>query len=127
MKAYYDRTTLTEMPLNDPITFAYNGIRLEGKCIIKLFYYSETGAPLGPYYYPTTFGEQLQYALNEPGVIALQHAYVNHNSTRYAFNYWVDATTHVPLGAGNIPRTDMTQRVYGDGLVIQLSTLYNQG
>ncbi|HHX70509.1 MAG TPA: hypothetical protein GX708_20955 [Gallicola sp.] len=128
VRAFRDTIVAPEISTSQPITFTPQAIRLKGTCVIKLFYYNDRAEPVTPKLYSTTFGEQLSYALNQSEVKALTPSTILHNESNiiYQFDFWVDATTHVPLGAGNIDEVDKTKLVYGVGDIIQIGALYNE-
>ena len=93
-----------------------------------MFYYNEDANPMPVKNYEADFGNELSYTLDQSKIKALTPLTILHNASNiiYQFHYWVDATTHVPLGAGHIDEVDKTKLVYGMGDVIQIGALYNE-
>ena len=93
-----------------------------------MFYYNDRAEPVTPKIILYHIWKQLSYALNQSKIKELTPSTILHNDTNiiYQFDFWVDATTHVPLGAGNIDEVDKTKLVYGMGDVIQIGALYNE-
>lgn len=128
LKAALDRELPDLIPNNEPITFKHQAIKVQGNCIIKLFYYSESAQPMGPNYHITKFGQPISYALDEEAVKAFTYEIILDNPTniQYWFDYWIEATAHVPLASGNLVEVDKTRLMYGTGDIVSLGTLYNE-
>lgn len=113
---------------NSEIGFSKLAIQLKGHIIIKMFYYDEDANPMPVKNYEADFGNELSYTLDQSEIKALTPLTILHNASNiiYQFDWWVDATTHVPLDAGHIDEVDKTKLVYGMGDVIQIGALYNE-